>query len=257
MRHRRHGQGFGARTHQDAAGAAADLRRSRGAQYRIPAGRHRQSVAGRHVTPAIAGYAAYAPPGSEGFFHRILPPAIGLIDACAAEFRRLSVAHHSRNSRARPRFGRRAQFRQPDAADGAPGRDRGRAGAAGRARRARSLERRRLLSARPAKPLTAACSKTSPGAPSASPRRRWNGRAKSSSTFTCCRSGTTSTMSKACAGSTARCAGRARPGARLDAHEPHHPVETAALMNRLWVDGEFTRRREDFMQVETAAAGAA
>lgn len=37
-------------------------------------------VAGRHT--AIAGYVAFAPAGSEGFFRRILPPAIGLIDAC-------------------------------------------------------------------------------------------------------------------------------------------------------------------------------
>ena len=34
----------------------------------------------------IAGYAAYAPPGSEEFFHRTLPPAIGLIDACLPNF---------------------------------------------------------------------------------------------------------------------------------------------------------------------------
>ena len=37
-------------------------------------------LATRHA--AIAGYAAYAPPDSEGFFYRVLPPAIGLIDAC-------------------------------------------------------------------------------------------------------------------------------------------------------------------------------
>ncbi len=37
-------------------------------------------------------------------------------------------------------------------------------------------------------------------------------------------------------------------------HEPHHPVETALLMQRLWVDGEFTRRREGFAQAETAGA---
>jgi uncharacterized protein len=42
----------------------------------------------------------------------------------------------------------------------------------------------------------------------------------------------------------------------VDAHEPHHPVETALLMQRLSVDGEFTRR-EDFRQAGSAAAGAA
>ena len=46
------------------------------------------------------------------------------------------------------------------------------------------------------------------------------------------------------------------PARERDAHVPHHPVETALLMQRLWVDGEFTRR-EDFRQAESAAAGAA
>jgi uncharacterized protein len=41
-------------------------------------------LAGRHA--AIAGYAAYAPRGSEDFFNGILPPAIGLIDACLPNF---------------------------------------------------------------------------------------------------------------------------------------------------------------------------
>jgi len=40
--------------------------------------------AGRHA--GIAGYAAFAPPGSEDFFTRILPPGIGLIDACLPNF---------------------------------------------------------------------------------------------------------------------------------------------------------------------------
>ena len=43
----------------------------------------------------------------------------------------------------------------------------------------------------------------------------------------------------------------------VDGHVPHHPAETAALMQRLWVDGEFTRRHKDFRQAESAAAGAA
>jgi uncharacterized protein len=41
-------------------------------------------LAGRHS--AIEGYAAFAPRGSEDFFHRILPPGIGLIDACLPNF---------------------------------------------------------------------------------------------------------------------------------------------------------------------------
>ena len=41
-------------------------------------------LAGKYAS--IAGYAAYAPPGSEDFFSRILPSAIGLIDACLPNF---------------------------------------------------------------------------------------------------------------------------------------------------------------------------
>src|SRR5208282_5530259 len=41
-------------------------------------------LAARHA--AIAGYAAYAPPASEGFFRGVLPPAIGLIDASMPHF---------------------------------------------------------------------------------------------------------------------------------------------------------------------------
>lgn len=37
-------------------------------------------LAGRHA--GIAGYVAFAPPGSEDFFRGILPSPIGLIDAC-------------------------------------------------------------------------------------------------------------------------------------------------------------------------------
>ena len=36
--------------------------------------------AGSHA--AIAGYVAFAPAGTEAFFHDTLPPDIGLIDAC-------------------------------------------------------------------------------------------------------------------------------------------------------------------------------
>ncbi len=41
-------------------------------------------LAGRHA--GIAGYAAFAPRGSEDFFNGVLPPAIGLIDACLPTF---------------------------------------------------------------------------------------------------------------------------------------------------------------------------
>jgi glycosyltransferase A (GT-A) superfamily protein (DUF2064 family) len=38
------------------------------------------SSAGSHA--AIVGYAAFAPAGTEAFFHTTLPPNVGLIDAC-------------------------------------------------------------------------------------------------------------------------------------------------------------------------------
>ena len=45
-------------------------------------------AAGRSAPPhaGIAGYAAYGPPGSEDFFRRALPPAIGLIEAWRPNF---------------------------------------------------------------------------------------------------------------------------------------------------------------------------
>ena len=45
-------------------------------------------LAARHTAPAagIAGYAAYGPPGSEDFFRRTLPGAIGLIGAWLPNF---------------------------------------------------------------------------------------------------------------------------------------------------------------------------
>ena len=45
-------------------------------------------LAARHAAPhaGIAGYAAYGPPGTEDFFRRILPGAIGLIAAWLPNF---------------------------------------------------------------------------------------------------------------------------------------------------------------------------
>jgi uncharacterized protein len=40
--------------------------------------------AGSHA--AVAGYVAFAPAGTEAFFHDILPPDMGLIDACLPNF---------------------------------------------------------------------------------------------------------------------------------------------------------------------------
>jgi hypothetical protein len=46
------------------------------------------ALAARHAPPGagIAGYAAYGPPGSEDFFHETLPAAIGLIGAWLPHF---------------------------------------------------------------------------------------------------------------------------------------------------------------------------
>ena len=84
VRHRHHGQSVSARTHQDAAGAAFDLRASRGAQYRFPAGHRRQSClpAATPSSPAMP----LSPARQEDFFAGILPPAIGLIDAWLPNF---------------------------------------------------------------------------------------------------------------------------------------------------------------------------
>jgi rSAM/selenodomain-associated transferase 1 len=45
-------------------------------------------LASRNATPqaGIAGYAAFGPPGSEDFFQRTLPPAVGLIEAWLPNF---------------------------------------------------------------------------------------------------------------------------------------------------------------------------
>jgi uncharacterized protein len=40
----------------------------------------------------------------------------------------------------------------------------------------------------------------------------------------------------------------------LNRDEPHHPVATAALIGSLWADSEFTRRRAAVMQVAAASA---
>src|SRR5579863_1184478 len=94
-------------------------------------------LAGQHA--GIAGYAAFAPRGSEDFFSRILPPAIGLIDACLPNFgdcllrtveEILERGHGS------------AVVLNSDSSPGGDGRS---VSAGGRPRRARSVERRRIL----------------------------------------------------------------------------------------------------------------
>ena len=75
-------------------------------------------LAGCHT--GIATYVAFAPSGSEEFFRRILPPPIGLIDACQPSLGDCLLSTSRQSTRAR--LGRVAQRRQPDPADGAPGR---------------------------------------------------------------------------------------------------------------------------------------
>ena len=229
LRHRLHGQGLGAGPRQDAARAAADLRRSRGAEHRVLAGRRRQRAARRarrRADAGIAGYAAYGPPGSEDFFRRTLPGAIGLIEAWLPNFgdcllhtiEEIFARGHASavvlNSDS-PTLPTALLIETAEAL-----------ARAGRPCRARSVERRRLLSARAEDRAPPYVRETSPGAPSASPNRRLNGRARSISTCIGCRSGTMSTMSTACAGCTpnfgpARCGTAARrqePAASRRAH---------------------------------------
>ena len=102
-------------------------------------------VAGRHAS--IAGYAAFAPAGTESFFQNH-PAAHNRADrGLSADFRRMPVAYNRANPGTRAPLGGGAQFRLADAADGAFDRNRRRAGATRRARRARAGDRRRLLSA--------------------------------------------------------------------------------------------------------------
>ena len=97
---------------------------------------------------SIAGHMAFGPPQSKPFFQQHLPGEIGLIEAWYPNFGDClfaAIAQLLERGHARRR---RAQFRQPHAADGATGRNRAGAGAARRPRRARSRDRRRLLPAR-------------------------------------------------------------------------------------------------------------
>ena len=78
--------------------------------------------AGSHA--AIAGYVAFAPAGTEAFFHDTLPPDIGLIDACLPSLGDCLVHTITGNICARTCRGGRPQFRQSDIADCALGRNR-------------------------------------------------------------------------------------------------------------------------------------
>ena len=103
-------------------------RRGRRLQHRIPEGRRRQHHCGGAGNAAIAGYLAFGPPGSEQFFRDNLAPPIGLIEAWRPDFGDCLFTAIDRMLH-RPRRRRGAQFRQPDVADLAPGRDRADAGA--------------------------------------------------------------------------------------------------------------------------------
>ena len=168
-------------------------------------------AAARHA--AIAGYAAYAPPGSEGFFRGLLPPAIGLIDAGLPNFgdclfrtigEILARGHGSavvlnsdsptlptaflvETAEMLARPGERAVL--GPASDG------------GYYLLGLKTAHRRLFD-------DIAWSTERVAGADAGARARTSG-----STFTCCRSGTTSTTSKACAGLPARCIGRTPAGA--------------------------------------------
>ncbi len=208
-------------------------------------------LAARHA--AIAGYAAYAPPGSEGFFYRMLPPAIGLIDASM------------------PHFGD-CLFRTIQEIFA-----RGHGSAVV------------LNSDSPTLPtaflVETADMLTRPG------ERAVLGPSSDGGYYLLGLQTAHRRLFEDIAWSTEHVAGETLERARdigldvymlpvwydvddieglrrlagevcrprsaksdVDGHEPHRPVETALLMQRLWVDGEFTRRREGFAQAETAGA---
>ena len=146
LRHRHHGEGVGARAHQDPAGAAADVRSVGFAQHRLLAGYRRQSDGRR--PPCFDRRLRGIRAGRIGRFFPDDPAAGNRADRrLSADFRRMSFAHHRANLRARASVGGGAEFQLADAADRAFDRNRRSAGAAGRARRARAGDRRRLLSA--------------------------------------------------------------------------------------------------------------
>ena len=106
-------------------------------------------LAARHAAPgaAIAGYAAYGPPGSENLFQKTLPAAIGLIGAWLPHFREC-LFHTVLEIFARGHGSAVVLNPSSEFADCASDRNGGFSGAAGRARGARPVVRRRLLSAR-------------------------------------------------------------------------------------------------------------
>jgi uncharacterized protein len=210
-------------------------------------------LAGRYA--GIVGYAAYAPPGSEDFFHRILPSAIGLIDACLPNFgdclfctiqQILARGHGS------------AVVLNSDSPT---------------LPTALLIEAADML-AQPGERAVLGPSSDGGyyllGLKAAHHRMfeeiAWSTERVTAQTLERAREikldvhtlpvwydvddveGLRRLSSEVC-----------RPPSskrRLDRREPHYPVETASLMNRLWVGGKFTRRREDFIQVETEGAGA-
>jgi rSAM/selenodomain-associated transferase 1 len=210
-------------------------------------------LAARHA--AIAGYAAYAPPGSEGFFNRVLPPAIGLVEASMPHFgdclfrtiQEIFARGHGS-----------AVVLNSDSPT---------------LPTAFLVETAEML-ARPGE--RAVLGPSSDGGYyllglKTAHRRLFDDIAWSTERV----AGETLERAREIGldvhilpvwydvddiEGLRRLAGEVcrphSPGRERDAHEPHHPVETALLMQRLWVDGEFTRR-EDFRQAESAAAGAA
>ena len=211
-------------------------------------------LAARHA--AIAGYAAYAPPGSEGFFRRVLPPAIGLIDASM------------------PNFGD-CLFRTIEEIFA-----RGHGSAVVLNSDSPTLPTAFLVEtaqmlARPGERAVLGPSSDGGyyllGLKTAHRRLfddiAWSTERVAAQTLERARDIGLDVHTLPVWYDVDDSEGLRRladevyrlhlPGRALDAHVPHHPAETAALMHRLWVDGEFTRRREGFVQGESAAAGAA
>ena len=147
-------------------------RRSRGAQYRLPAGRRRQSACAPANMPASPAMPPSRPTGSRGFFSPHSAAGDRLDRRLAAGFRRLPrftpSSKFSPAGMARPWCSIPTARRCRPRCWSKPRKCwRGRASAPCSALRATAA-----IICSDLNPRIAACSTTSPGAPSASPRRR-------------------------------------------------------------------------------------
>jgi rSAM/selenodomain-associated transferase 1 len=209
------------------------------------------SRAGRDA--AIAGYAAFAPPGSEDFFSRILPPAIGLIDACLTNFGDCLF----RTIEELFKRGHESAVVLNSDSPTLP--------------TALLIETAETLARPGERAVLGPCSDGGYyllGLKTAHRRLfediAWSSEHVAEQTLARARELKLEIHTLPVWYDVDDVDGLRRlhremrrprlPGPQLDEREPHYPAATAALIDRLWADGEFTCRRENIMQV--AAGGA-